>query len=217
MKNSICYCLWGITYSSNNPDWLRHSVLANMKLDLTPGGQSEGLRGEVWLGDLKYCIENSQFANFNLETQIVNHHNSSSNISDTTSSSSFIWYIPNMRMESRPIVVCVKISSWVRPKLHLPVKRDYLLSIHQCLKYNLQFQLVLFKKNVCLVMASSGSKDVHLMIPIAGYYVGINWSLAARHLLQTTFVPDYTSVVPYLWLSPIWWKWKHQQHTSPKL
>ena len=69
---------------------LRHSVLANMKLDLTPGGQSEGLRGEVWLGDLKYCTENSQFENFNLETQIVNHQNSSSNISDTTSSSSFI-------------------------------------------------------------------------------------------------------------------------------
>ena len=59
--------------------------------------------------------------------------------SDTTSSWSFIgWYIPNMRMESRPIVVCVKISSWVRPRLHLPVNWDYLLSIHQRLRENFQ-------------------------------------------------------------------------------
>ena len=99
-----------------------------------------GLReGSVWWPQILHR-KYSQFANFNLETQIVNHHLELAHSSDTTSSWSFIgWYIPNMRMESRPIVVCVKISSWVRPRLHLPVNRDYLLSIHQRLRENFQF------------------------------------------------------------------------------
>ena len=50
-------------------------------------------------------------------------------------------------MESRPIVVCVKISRWVRPRLHLPVNSDYLLSLHQRLKENFQFQDAAFLLN----------------------------------------------------------------------
>ena len=105
-------------------------------------------------------------------------------------------------MESRPLVVCVKISSWVRPMLHLPVKWDYLLSIHQRLKENFQFLLFKMKQAYLwwCVMPLSGS-GCTFDDPNCWILCGLNWSEAARRSLQTTFVPDYTSAALYLWLS----------------